>query len=68
MRSSSPLLTASATSALIVYEEFTATGVKIAGKIYNPTTDAYGVQLTLINASGLVSAVPDIAAETRAHG
>jgi Ca2+-binding RTX toxin-like protein len=51
----------SATSALVVYEEFTASGTRIVGKIYNPVTDSYGSQLTLINASGLVDAVPDVA-------
>jgi Ca2+-binding RTX toxin-like protein len=51
----------SATSALIVYEEFTASGTKIAGKIYNPATDTYGSQLTLINASGVIDGVPDVA-------
>jgi Ca2+-binding RTX toxin-like protein len=50
-----------ATSALIVYEEYTASGTKIAGRIYNPAADSYGSQLTLINASGLVDATPDVA-------
>jgi Ca2+-binding RTX toxin-like protein len=52
------------TSVLVVYEEFTATGTKIAGKIYNPVTDSYGSQITLINASGLANAVPDVAVLT----
>lgn len=42
----------SATSVLVVYEEVSAGSVAIRGKIYDPTTDTYGAQISLLAFAG----------------
>ncbi len=54
------------TSVLIVYEEMTAGVSKIRGKIYDPATDTYGNQISLIAFTGS-NTDPDVVALTNGN-